>query len=130
MGMVQDMKQRGTLARVDDAARRAKVASAWDIIYKKNYAVDSAPVERVLKEQSLVPNSVGAIVMKTRVRNLLGLQNAFSQNLSPFGFNFFSLFVVDLMHEFELGVWKALFIHLLRMLEAMGGGLIDELDRR
>jgi hypothetical protein len=40
------------------------------------------------------------------------------------------MLVVDLLHEFELGVWKALFIHLLRMLEAMGGGLVDELDRR
>ena len=40
------------------------------------------------------------------------------------------MFVVDLMHEFELGVWKALFIHLLRILEAFDRGLVDELDRR
>lgn len=40
------------------------------------------------------------------------------------------MFVVDIMHEFELGVWKALFIHLLRMLEAVDKTLIDELDRR
>lgn len=40
------------------------------------------------------------------------------------------MFVVDLMHEFELGVWKALFIHLLRMLDAFDSRLLDELDLR
>jgi len=40
-------------------------------------------------------------------------QNVFSEKLSPLGFNYFLIFVFDLMHEFELGVWKALFIHLL-----------------
>jgi hypothetical protein len=34
------------------------------------------------------------------------------------------------MHEFELGVWKALFIHLLRILEAKDKALLAELDRR
>jgi hypothetical protein len=40
------------------------------------------------------------------------------------------MLVVDLMHEFELGVWKALFIHLLRMLNALDKALLDELDRQ
>jgi hypothetical protein len=40
------------------------------------------------------------------------------------------MFVVDLMHEFELGVWRALLIHLLRILEAVDKTLVDELDRR
>jgi hypothetical protein len=40
------------------------------------------------------------------------------------------MLVVDLMHEFELGVWKSLFIHLLRMLEATDMTLLNELDRR
>lgn len=46
------------------------------------------------------------------------------------GFNIFLALVVDLMHEFELGVWRALFIHLLRMLEAKDKALINEMDRR
>ena len=46
------------------------------------------------------------------------------------GFNMFPIFVVDIMHEFELGVWKALFIHLLRILQAVNPGLLNELDRR
>jgi hypothetical protein len=34
------------------------------------------------------------------------------------------------MHEVELGVWKSLMIHLLRILNAINGNLLDELDRR
>jgi len=42
------------------------------------------------------------------------------------------MLVVDLMHEFELGVWKAIFTHLIRILHAAapGGHLVAELDRR
>jgi hypothetical protein len=34
------------------------VNEARKLIYEKNYAVSSAPVERILKEQSWVPTSV------------------------------------------------------------------------
>jgi hypothetical protein len=34
------------------------------------------------------------------------------------------------MHEFELGVWKALFTHLLRILNALDKAKVHELDRR
>jgi len=40
------------------------------------------------------------------------------------------MLVVDLMHEFELGVWKALFIHLLRILQSVNAALLHELDHR
>ena len=42
------------------------------------------------------------------------------------------MLVIDLMHEFELGVWKALFTHLIRILSAaqVGDVLVNELDRR
>ena len=58
------------------------------------------------------------------------MQNAFSEKLFSFGFNLFSMFVVDMMHEFELGTWKVLFIHLLRILEAQDKSLLNELDCR
>jgi hypothetical protein len=57
-------------------------------------------------------------------------KNAFSNKLSTLGFNLYLMLVIDLMHDFELGVWKALFIHLLRMLNAVDKVLVDELDRR
>lgn len=40
------------------------------------------------------------------------------------------MLVIDLMHEFELGVWKALFIHLLRILNAKDPTLVHLLDQR
>jgi hypothetical protein len=58
MGMKRNMKQRETLARVDDEARRRKVATARDIIYNKNYAVNTNNVETLLMPQSLVPTTV------------------------------------------------------------------------
>ena len=49
------------------------------------------------------------------------MQNAFVERLGP-GFNPSNMLVVDLLHEFELGVWKALFTHLIRLLYAAGNG--------
>lgn len=42
------------------------------------------------------------------------------------------MLVVDLMHEVELGVWKLVFMHLIRILyaAASAGRLVNELDRR
>src|SRR5947208_268052 len=42
------------------------------------------------------------------------------------------MLVVDFMHETELGIWKSLFIHLLRILDAAkpGGKLLGMLDER
>lgn len=40
------------------------------------------------------------------------------------------MFVPDLLHEFELGVWKATFSHLLRILYAAAGDTIQTLNTR
>ena len=42
------------------------------------------------------------------------------------------MLVPDFMHEFELGIWKALFIHLIHVLyaAAQDGSLVRELDHR
>ena len=61
---------------------------------------------------------------------LIALQSAFISTLSQFGLDFFSLFVVDLMHEFELGVWKAVFMHLVRILHTQGAEIIALFDQR
>ena len=54
----------------------------------------------------------------------------FSDKLAPLSFNMFEMLVVDLMHEVELGVWKAVFIHMLRLLDCQNESLKYELDRR
>ena len=38
------------------------------------------------------------------------------------------MLVVDLLHEFELGVWKAVFIHLLRILDSLKSDALSELN--
>ena len=42
------------------------------------------------------------------------------------------IFVVDFMHEFELGVWKSFFTHLIRILYSAGpdGRLVETLNER
>lgn len=58
-------------------------------------------------------------------------QNAFIERLGP-DFDLSRMLVVDFMHEFELGVWKGLFTHLIRILYAAApsGRLVAELDKR
>jgi hypothetical protein len=62
--------------------------------------------------------------------DILALQNAFSRALFRSGFNHYSMYLVDLLHEFELGVWKAIFTHLIRILYAAGGDAIANLNYR
>jgi hypothetical protein len=40
------------------------------------------------------------------------------------------MFVPDVLHEFELGVWKATFTHLMRILYAAGSSGIQTLNWR
>ncbi|OJA16065.1 hypothetical protein AZE42_08302 [Rhizopogon vesiculosus] len=107
------MKQCQTLVRVDDDARQSKVTILRSLIYDRGYGVRSNAVENLLKEHSLVPTS-----------------NTFLEKLRSLGFNLFIMLVIDLMHEFELGVWKALFTHLIRILNAAVADnvLLHELD--
>jgi hypothetical protein len=133
MGMLRDRQQRITLQRVDDHQRRFNIANARRLIYELNYAVDSKSLPDFLKAESWVPTLVrsDSLVYVVAGTWCLSLpQNSFSNRLQPLGFNLFEMLVVDLMHEFELGVWKDLFIHLLRILAAKNPALLHELDRR
>ena len=58
------------------------------------------------------------------------IQNTFSERLGQTGFDFFLMLVVDLLHKFELGVWKSIFIHLLRIVNSLKGTILAELDCR
>jgi len=56
------------------------------------------------------------------------LQNTLAERLGPLGFDCFSMLVVDLLHEFELGVFKSVFKHLIRLLYAINPEWIDVLN--
>ncbi|KAG2129688.1 uncharacterized protein EDB93DRAFT_1052601, partial [Suillus bovinus] len=87
------------------------VNMARGFIYEENYGIDSTAVKDLLKHDSWVPTS-----------------NTFSDCLSSFDFNMFIVLVVDLLHEFELGMWHMLLIYLLRILCAFNKELIHELN--
>ncbi|KAF8842659.1 hypothetical protein BDN67DRAFT_989041 [Paxillus ammoniavirescens] len=109
----RDMLEQDLLARSDTQERHNKISSAHKLIYEKNYAVDNSQVEELLKTESMVPT-----------------MNAFSTRLGHTGFDLFMMLVVDLLHEFELGVWKGIFTHLLRILNSLKKGELAELDHR
>ncbi|TEB24923.1 hypothetical protein FA13DRAFT_1796782 [Coprinellus micaceus] len=95
---------------------QAKVAKA-QVLINQGYAVDS---KKSIEAMLLQPTS------------LVPLTTAFERNLSKLNFNILSVLVVDILHEFEIGVWKRLYIHLLRLLDAFPStiSLAAELDAR
>lgn len=48
------------------------------------------------------------------------MQSVFSKPLREVNDDLYKLLAVDLLHEFELGVWKAVLVHLLRILDQLG----------
>lgn len=130
LGKPRDRQQRRTLARVDDHQRRVRMQVARNIIYGGGYAVNAKRVLDFLKEDSAVPTEVRLAFNSMMLARSHDSQSAFSRKLGPLGFNMFIMLVVDLMHEVESGTWRALFIHLLRMLISMDESRIAEVDKR
>ncbi|KAF8546201.1 hypothetical protein OG21DRAFT_1479705 [Imleria badia] len=111
MGTARDMKIRIKRYRVDNRKWRTFIQTARRLIFERG-------ATNLLGDGSYVPT------------NARSSQNAFSDRLHGQGINFFRLFVVDLLHEFEIGVWKAILTHLFRILIADGGQSIQQLDER
>lgn len=128
MGRTTDLQHRSTYVRVDDKARRAKIEKARQLVYTKGASINGPAVKNVLQLESMVPTRVCTACPVVHWLTLS--QNAFSTKLAAFGFNYFLLYVIDLLHEFELGIWKNTFTHLLRMLYAYGGEAIQMLNER
>lgn len=124
------MLQRDVLVRRDTAERCKKILCARQLIYEGHYVVDTPQVEALLKAESLVPTIVCFPRLSKLVVLSMIVKNAFAERLGPTGFDFFRMLVVDLLHEFELGVWKSILVHLLRILDSLKGTVLAELDRR
>ncbi|KAL1700677.1 hypothetical protein EV121DRAFT_294941 [Schizophyllum commune] len=111
LGMKRDMATRLKKART---YLRDRVEWARRAIYKFAHPIGGTLVNTLLKDFSGVPTS-----------------NAFAEKLGD-SFNPSDMLVVDLLHEFELGVWKTVFTHLIRMLYAVDpkGALVQTLNER
>ncbi|TEB04049.1 hypothetical protein FA13DRAFT_1807685 [Coprinellus micaceus] len=81
----------------------AEVEKAREAI-RSGYSVKSKHVEDVLQSQSLAPTAFSRCGVPVDMADAL---------------------VVDILHEFEIGVWKTLYIHLIRMLESLTGRETD-----
>ncbi|KAI0741837.1 hypothetical protein C8Q80DRAFT_1110314 [Daedaleopsis nitida] len=111
-GMLADIMRRAAL-RQDDPATHLKIARARRLILEQGFSITSKRVKDLLSEYSLTPT-----------------QNAFSVRLAPHGINLYQILAPDLMHEFELGVWRGIFDHLVRLIHAQGDKVIQEFNRR
>ncbi|CDO74660.1 hypothetical protein BN946_scf184832.g4 [Trametes cinnabarina] len=111
-GTPDDMHARRENARADTPAVQRDIKRARKLLFK-GASLGSKRIQMLLDSRSLNP-----------------VESAFSTRLSRFGLNHYQIFAPDLMHEFELGVWKNTFIHLLRLLAAQGGTAVQEFNRR
>ncbi|KIM21418.1 hypothetical protein M408DRAFT_104783 [Serendipita vermifera MAFF 305830] len=112
-GTPNDMIERSRRIRKDSLAVQALVLKARRSIFQDGKGVKSAAVEKVLKSHSLVPTV-----------------NAFSSLFTSADMNYYDIFVIDFLHEFELGIWKAVLTHLIRILHAFGEEKVHILDQR
>ncbi|KAJ3486185.1 hypothetical protein NLI96_g4423 [Meripilus lineatus] len=100
MGFVRDLTRRITLLRTWTYPLRVSIMAARNFIYALGTGVGSTSVQKILKSKSWTPTV-----------------NAFADRLGD-QFDVFKILAVDFMHEVELGVWKSLFTHLIRLLYA------------
>ncbi|KAI9067850.1 hypothetical protein FKP32DRAFT_1562843, partial [Trametes sanguinea] len=113
-GTPEDMHDRCANERKDTPALRRDIKRARKLLFKGS-SLGSKRIQDLLDSRSLNPVQVGI---------------SFATFHTVFGLNHYKLFAPDLMHEFELGVWKNTFLHLLRLLVAQGGTAVQEFNRR
>ncbi|KAI0693618.1 hypothetical protein C8T65DRAFT_585633 [Cerioporus squamosus] len=106
-----DYRRNNTRIDDNDVNWRITLARKW--IFENGMPLTSVYLDRVLGPLSLTPT-----------------RSAYSIKLREHGFNFYSLFAPDFMHEVELGVWKTIFTHLMRILHAVGGDVIQVFNKR
>ncbi|KAF9493424.1 hypothetical protein BDN71DRAFT_1483520 [Pleurotus eryngii] len=107
-----DMKTHSKSAQEDTPWLQHKISMVRQWIFASGQLMAGSAVDKALKAKSLVPT-----------------RNAFSK-LREYGFNFYSIFVLDFLHEFELGVWKAVFTHCIQILHVIGVGAVSSMNER
>jgi len=90
--------------------------------------IGSAAVGKVLAPKSLVPTRVCIVFHSTMLADK-PVQNAFLKRLGSHQFEYHSIFVPGILHEFELGMWKGTFAHLMQLLYAIGTDVIQLLNQ-
>ena len=109
-----------------------KIRDPHDFIFNLGDNVASATVKHLLSAHSWVPTLVGSAHTLMQKIGSPYLKNVLAEKLGRFGLGPYQMLVIDLMHGFELGVWKVVFTHLICILYAAGtsGSLVSKLDKR
>ncbi|KAG8793966.1 hypothetical protein FRC12_001025 [Ceratobasidium sp. 428] len=107
VGTPHDTRLRVVKRRIGNKRYQRTIGKARLFVYELGHSVQSKDVEALLKGESYVPT--------------MRLGNKF---------NIYSALVVDQLHEVELGVWKAVFKHLVRLVHLNGSTSVIEFDRR
>ncbi|KAH9937829.1 uncharacterized protein BXZ73DRAFT_89249 [Epithele typhae] len=133
-GLPTDMSNRETKKRVDDSNVQDAIAAARRAVFKGR-SLAGKYVKVHLDDRSLNPIRVSTTcctINCSSTGSFQFIQSAFSERLASFGFNVYDLFAPDLMHEFELGVWKGTFQHLMRLLDSdtRGGDSLASFNSR
>lgn len=132
MGFVRDLahRQSPSFLRVWTGLLHGFITTARRYVLDLADGISSAAVENLLKPTSL---TITMVRLRTRPSSCIEFQvtvkNAFNDALSD-TFDIYSVLPVDLMHEVELGVWKSLLTHLIRILYSVGMQVVTELDSR
>ncbi|KAJ3006146.1 hypothetical protein NUW54_g4043 [Trametes sanguinea] len=92
-----------------DVLYHIKIARCW--LFEDGLPLTSKYMGRILDPLSITPT-----------------QSVFSIRLREHSFNFYLLFVPNLMHECKLGIWKSTWIHLLCILYAVSNNKVQELN--
>lgn len=129
MGSEAEMHHRAH-PRTDNSSMHGIIERTRAWMFQKGIALNSKTISRLLNPKSLVTTRVRQFVRLVIFECLSFIfQSAFSDRLASFRFNHYAMLVPDLMHEFELGVWKAIFTHLLRILYAEGHDRIQTFNK-
>jgi hypothetical protein len=131
LGTPEDMQARVALARHYTPSLAKNIQKARDFIYKKGYAIKYRGVEELLKAQSWSATRVRRFARMIWIKVFTNMFQSAFERLVPLGLDVFKMLVPDVLHEFELGIWKMILAHLVRLLYASGGdSAVNELDNR
>ena len=121
----EEVQRRANIQK-DTQSRWNLVARARNWIFKQGKPFNGVKVESILKKHSWVP--VQVCFYSNQPPHLTFHQSAFSA-FREFSLNLYQMFVVELMHDIELGIHKSVFTHLIRMLYCIGENVIHTLNQ-
>ena len=107
------------------------ITLAIEFIYECRFNLGSTAVEHLLSASLLVPSKVCHELQQLIYYIWSIVSECICRKTQPYRLESTIMLVVDLMHNYELGVWKGIFTHLIQIYAAApNGNLVMELYQR